>query len=707
MIRISLLHSAALAMALTVAAAPAGAQTMMVAAPNPDADRLTQTMRTLAADPRDLSALVEAGRLSTRLNDTPAALAFFQRAESVSPGDPRIAAGRAAVLVRLKRPGEALRLFQSAEARGASIRDYAADRGFAYDLLGQPGLAQADYKLAMQRERDDELVRRYALSLGISGQVDQANALLDPLLRRSDRAAWRARAFILAMNGDMAGAERIATSMMPGNMAPSLVPFFRRLGGLTPADRAFAVHFGELSPTQARLADARLAPNLPHYVPEQRPVQVAARQAPAPAARTRDRRSARDRRRQEPVVVAAATPVNARLLAAPAPQPMPPPAPAQPVFAQQRTPIVQPLPAPAPTPSPVTAPVVVAMREPAASSAIAPARTPVPTREVVPAPATSAATLPAANPTPTPTPSAPVQLASTTPPIVRSAIVAPSPSTPAASAPAPVVTQPSAATPSLESAAARRPEPAVTPPPVAVVQPSTSPAPAIVETRVAAAAPEPAPPGPVAVGQEDSVLASIVANLTIPAAELEAANSMALPVPTVATVPPPAPPPVEAPEPVKPRAKAEPAKLASARADDASKPAAIKGTKTGKTADTKIKPDAKADAKAKLDAKAKADAKAKPAAKPDPERVWVQVAGGANAGDLAKAWKSVAAKAPAQLRGKSGWWTPVRASNRLLTGPFKTEAEGQAFVNSLAKAGVSGFVFTSEAGQKVNKIGDK
>ena len=295
----------------------------------------------------------------------------------------------------------------------------------------------------------------------------------------------------------------------------------------------------------------------------------------------------------------------------------------------------------------------------------------------------------------------------TPPPIARSAIVGPPPRTAAAPAPAPVVTQAGAATPSPEPAAARPPEPAVTLPPAAVVQPATSPAPAIVETRVAAAAPEPAPPGPVAVGEEDSVLASIVANLTIPAAELEAANSMALPVPTVATVAPPAPPPVEAPEPVKPRAKAEPAKLASARADDASKPAAIKGTKAGKTADTKIKPDAKADAKAKLDAKAKADAKAKPAAKPDPERVWVQVAGGANAGDLAKAWKSVAAKAPAQLRGKSGWWTPVRASNRLLTGPFKTEAEGQAFVNSLAKAGVSGFVFTSEAGQKVNKIGDK
>ena len=179
------------------------------------------------------------------------------------------------------------------------------------------------------------------------------------------------------------------------------------------------------------------------------------------------------------------------------------------------------------------------------------------------------------------------------------------------------------------------------------------------------------------------MLASIVANLTIPAAELEAANSLALPAPE------PAPPPVvevTKPEPAKaaPVHKGEASKVAK---DD--KAAAAKPDKAGK----------------KTDAKAKADAKAKPAAKPDPERVWVQVAGGANAADLAKAWKSVIGKAPAQFKGKGGWWTPVRASNRLLTGPFKTEAEGQAFVNALAKAGVSGFVFTSEAGQKINKIG--
>ena len=190
------------------------------------------------------------------------------------------------------------------------------------------------------------------------------------------------------------------------------------------------------------------------------------------------------------------------------------------------------------------------------------------------------------------------------------------------------------------------------------------------------------------------MLAAIVANLTIPAAELEAANSMALPAPVPEVTPPPAP--------VAEAPKSEPVKAAPVRKAEAAK--AIAKAEKGDKASAKAEL-AKAE-KGATGGKA-ADAKTKPATKADPERVWVQVAGGANAGDLAKAWKAVAAKAPAQLKGKSAWWTPVRASNRLLTGPFKTSAEGQAFVNTLAKAGVSGFVFTSQAGQKVSKIGEK
>jgi len=102
-------------------------------------------------------------------------------------------------------------------------------------------------------------------------------------------------------------------------------------------------------------------------------------------------------------------------------------------------------------------------------------------------------------------------------------------------------------------------------------------------------------------------------------------------------------------------------------------------------------------------AKAKADAETKG----EPARVWVQVAGGANEGDLRKAWAALQAKAPDLFRGRQGWSTPLRATNRVLTGPFKSNDEAQAFVNRLGKAGLSGFVFTSAKGQKIDRLGAK
>ncbi|MES2989441.1 MAG: SPOR domain-containing protein [Pseudomonadota bacterium] len=593
MIRIRFLRSTALILALSVTA-PAFAQEV-VAVPNPDADRLAGEVRRLASDPRDTLALLDAGDLSARLGDTSAAMAFFARAEKIDPTNPRILSGRASTLVRLERPGEALRLFQAAEARGLRVGQFASDRGWAYDLLGAPDLAQRDYRTALAVFRDDETVRRYALSLGITGDVAQAMRELDPLLRRSDRASWRARAFILAMNGDLAAADRIAGTMMPGNMGPALSPFFRRLAGLSPADRAFAVHFGELSPTQARLADARLAPDVPRWSAQPQPVVVAAALPPVaqaqPERKGRDRRSRRERERDEREALAAV----ARRPAAPVVAPEPDlPAPPQYVVRQE---VVQPTPTPTPIPTP--APVQLASR-PAPAPATAPERFTI------------------------------------------------------ASAPQrPVMSEP---------------------------QPET-----MGTTRVTPAA----APAPARIGGEDAVLASIISGITIPDEELEKLAKPAEPEPAaepvrIAELPPK---PVVAPKPKPEAAKPKP-EPAKAKAD----PKAV-----AKVDPKAKKPDPKAAAK-------KPEPKKPDPAKAEPSRTWVQVAGGANEATLTKAWKAVVTKAPAAMKGKTAWSAPLRATNRVLAGPFKSGAEAQAFVNALGKSGVSAFVFTSEAGQKVTRM---
>ena len=641
------LSTAALALAAALAPLPLAAQAVVQPLHRTLADDLGDVMRRLASNPRDLNALIEAGDLSIRMGDLSAAASLFARADKIAPRDGRVKAGMGSVLVRSERPGEALRFFQQAESFGVSPSRFAADRGLAYDLIGEQARAQADYRLALAKDRDDETLRRYALSLGISGQQAQALEQLDPLVRQQDRAAWRARAFVMAMSGDTAGANKIATTMMPATMAQGLGAFFQRLPTLPAADRAFAVHFGEIFATPERIADARLIPPLPPLARDaSAPVQVAATSTIQPVESSR-----KPSRRREP---AAARPVASR-------------------------------------------PVQVAA---------APVVTMAPAREVV-----------------QPVPAQPVV---TPAPVAVAAVQPVSPPKPSFAPPSPVV-QPVPVQP-------YRVETATTPPArVAPVESSAS-------TR-----------------RTDAVLARIVASLSIPASELgveepvravtqtprpeEPANLATAPasevghrVVTEATA-------KEARDtavrrvvaarltgdagaddavPAKPRTAAERrAAERLAKAEAAPKTAAERraAARLAK-ADTEAEPapmtpaerraaarKAAADKKAAAEKKALADKEAaeKKAARANPSRIWVQVAGGANADDLPKAWKSAQGKASA-LKSRGGYTTKNRATNRVLTGPFKTDAEARAFVNQLAKEGVSAFAFTSDAGQPVTKL---
>jgi Flp pilus assembly protein TadD len=614
---IRLTGGAALAAALfwIAAAAPAqqahpGTSALTVAPPTPDADALAEQMRILARDPKDADALIRAGELTLKLGDPTAAAVLFSRAEAVRPRDGRLKADEAAVLVHMERPGEALRLFQQAEAMGADPADFAAERGLAYDLIGQQERAQRDYRTALAADpANAETMRRYALSLGISGKRDQALAEIDPLVRRQDHAGWRDRAFILAMTGDPDEAEKIARAMLPPAMASGLAPFFQRLPQLSAADRAFAVHFGEVAATPQRLADARLIPPLPPLAPEVevKPIQLA--DAASPRTETRAQRRAREKAERD---AARAAKKQARAANVAPPR-------AQPGFSaapiESRT---QPTRLAASRPIPVTL-------KPAA---------------------------PAADAKTTSSP-APV----TRPPVTQ---------------PAPVV--------------ASRPQAGA--PPVAT-EPTVKPA-----TRV---------------GQEDDILRRIMAGITVPESELGVA---APPGPAAgrapaqqlagAAAPPQVPAARPAPDPTTEAKRLEAANLAAVRKAAEEKAAAKAKAEAQRKAAAEKKA---AEAKKAADAKAAAEKAAKAKAdKANPSRIWVQVAGGANEGDLAKAWARVKARAPEAFQGKQGWSTPLNATNRVLAGPFKSDEAAQDFVNQLAKKGISAFPFTSAKGQKIDKL---
>jgi Flp pilus assembly protein TadD len=218
-----------------------------VAQQNEDpSELLARALRTLATEPNNLEALTVAGHNALVLGDANAAVGFFGRAQEISPRDGRVKAGLGSALVQLEKPQEALRLFGEASRLGVPEADFAVDRGLAYDLTGDFRKAQRDYATALTAHPTDATARRrLALSQGISGDQAAALATLDPLLRQRDIAGWRDKTFVLAMTGDAKGASDITHIMMP-QQADMLQPFLVRLGTLSPTAKAKAVHFGEM-----------------------------------------------------------------------------------------------------------------------------------------------------------------------------------------------------------------------------------------------------------------------------------------------------------------------------------------------------------------------------------------------------------------------------------------------------------------------------
>lgn len=489
--KIRLLRAAALSLALP--AAPLFAQGVpgeIVQQINPEAERLSEDMKLLAADPRNVTALVSAGRGALAMGDPNGALSFFLRAQDVMPTHGPAKAGIASALVELERPGEALRLFEEATRYGVPEADIAADRGLAYDLVGDQARAQRDYAIALARRGDDEVTRRYALSLGISNQKEQALAMLDPLIRKQDRGAWRARAFILAMTGDETGAMKIAEQTLPRGMPQMLRPYFDKLEGLNGGERAFAVHYGHLGGDAARLA-RQAAPVASGPV-----IATASAPPPAPAPTPTQLASAPQRqptRAERRAAERAARNTSTRVASAPTP-----------TQSGTRTPI------PAPTPPVQTA-----------AATVAPAPTPAPTpvaRTAAAAPTPAPRTVTPA-PTPTPTPvSTPARTAAASAPVPTAITAVPGQRAPVPTRVASSYGPPASATAAPQAISA-----------VPAASPTPSPAPAV------AAMPAPTPPAaaaPVRVASAPAVrpdlLASIIAGVAIPQSELAARPAASL-----------------------------------------------------------------------------------------------------------------------------------------------------------------------------------
>jgi hypothetical protein len=96
---------------------------------------------------------------------------------------------------------------------------------------------------------------------------------------------------------------------------------------------------------------------------------------------------------------------------------------------------------------------------------------------------------------------------------------------------------------------------------------------------------------------------------------------------------------------------------------------------------------------------------AKPLPPSHPSRIWVQLAMGRNKDALGFDWRRMVREAPEQFRGKKGNVSATGQNNRLLAGPFPSEAAATSFITQLRRADIEGaFVWTSPAGQVVDAL---
>ena len=637
---------ALLAAGLMAGATPASAQTGNQAQDTPG-DALSRNLRSLSENPKSIVALMGAGKAALDLGDAQAAITFFGRAEEQAPRDGRVKMWLGASLVQLQQAQGALKFFAEAISLGVPEAEVAGARGLAYDLLGDPRRAQRDYRLALQAKPNAQVSRQLALSLAISGEREPAlRAIEDQLLIR-DRAAERTRAFVLALTGDSAGAARAVQASMPAQSA-ALTPFLQRLPALSLSDRALAVHLGHF-PSAARNLPVPPANSYASLDPD----TVTRAGAPDSRQKALGGRSG------------SSTRTSVRLPVAPERSAKVAPKAEAPVPEKRKTtatpsglaPAVRIAEQKAPAPAAQSADVALGsggpIKAPASASAVTHSAVPAPVPQQ-PATALAANTLqpqPSASPTTSSVPSA-------APMTTAQAVLQ--------SAKAPATDVAPASSPGFSLA----PSPA--PVELAALQPQQQPTSELSSVQQA-----PAP----AVAPVEEKGASRLADI--------ASLIASLPEETKAEAPKPAP-------------AAAPAKKPAATPAKAAEPKKETPGKTQLAAKTPVKT-----AAAKKEAVAEKKPAAKPAAPAEPKRIWVQVAGGADKSALPREFTRLKTKAPKLLAARSAWTAPLKATNRLLVGPFKTDGEAQAFVNELKKASLTGFAWTSDAGQKIEKLSAK
>jgi hypothetical protein len=729
-----LLAGAALAGALAGASpafaqgAPVVSRPVVQALPGADSKRLSAALSRLGRDPRDLASLIEAGDAARGMQDFAAAIGFYRRAQEVSPGNARASAGLGSAFVMTGDPVSAIPEFDAADKAGVAPASIAADRGLAYDLVGDTVSAQRYYALALpvaSGAAADELRNRLAISQAIDGHDDAAYLTLLPLLNKQDKPGWRTHAFTLAIAGKTNDAVQVADKILPTQLAANIAPYLRYMPRLTKAQQAAAANLGRF-PRASEIGrdDARIAAYAPPranaagggLIPKGQPFGAGLASRSAKPSKAQAARLARAEAEQQARQAQVAKSARATQIAAADPDRVAPPEPRPTI--ERESGELPPLAGAAGVAStvrsstpPAAAPSAALAAKPALTlpPVAEPARTPTP----APTPALAAASTGTSR---TATPGFDLgRMATSRPTAVEQAPArAPTPTPPATQplAPTPAAAPtPGAGQLSLSEIFADLGKPTAEPAPVAgavdirLITPAAPPPrvqpPKVEDVEAEQAETKLAP----AKGREAKPVPKTAREIReAKAAELKAKGAKA---------------PAASDEEVDDAAAAKDAKPKSAKAKAAELKA--KGAKataaadeevddTAATKDTKPKSAKAKAAEAKAEAAKKAElAKAKKPLPPaHPSRIWVQIGVGRNKAAIAFDWRRDLRESPALFKGREPYVSDMGRTNRILIGPFATQKAATAFLADAKKQGFADALpWTSPAGQVVDPLGGK
>jgi len=183
----------------------------------------------IAADPADTDTVVEMGLTELEAGQVDDAIATFQAVPATSKSQFAAQLALERVYLMQSQPVRALDYANKAVALDARSPAALVGRGVALDLLARHPQAQASYRSALAIMPDDVPARsNLALSLAMSGEFDEAIAIMVPLAR-APSATPRLRqnlALIYGLKGDMTAARALSRVDLDAKTTDENLKFF-------------------------------------------------------------------------------------------------------------------------------------------------------------------------------------------------------------------------------------------------------------------------------------------------------------------------------------------------------------------------------------------------------------------------------------------------------------------------------------------------